>query len=193
MKRIPTNVLVEMSLTIALAAVLNVLRVFHMPQGGTVSLVMLPIVVFALRRGLVPGLVVAVAYGMVDLMIDPMIFYPVQVLLDYPLAYGAVGLAGLLHPAWARAVERGATTTAIWSVILPATAIAAFGRYVFHVVSGAVFFGEYAPEGQPVLVYSAVYNLYVPVSAVGVFVAAAVVLPALARILDNSGDRRATV
>lgn len=188
MKRIPTNVLVEMSLTIALAAVLGALALFQMPQGGSVSLAMLPLIVFALRRGFVLGLVVAVAYGMVDLMINPMIFYPVQVLLDYPLAYGAVGLAGLLHPAWVRAVERGATT-AIWSVILPATAIAAFGRYVFHVISGVVFFGEYAPEGQPVLVYSAVYNLFVLVSAVGVFVAAAVVLPALSRILDNTRNR----
>jgi thiamine transporter len=59
--------------------------------------------------------------------------------------------------------------------------IAAAGRYGSHLVSGAVFFGEYAPDGQPVWVYSALYNLYVPVSAALAFVGASAVLPVLSK------------
>ncbi|MDP2401906.1 MAG: energy-coupled thiamine transporter ThiT, partial [Actinomycetota bacterium] len=173
--RFRTNVLVEMALCIALAAVLNALRIFHMPQGGTVSLVMLPIIVLAVRRGLVVGLVAGAAYGLVDLLIDPAIYYPLQVILDYPIAYGAVGVAGIMHAAWNRATITGRGASAVWTVLLPAVAIATALRYAAHVISGVVFFGQYAPEGQPVLIYSAVYNLYVPISAVGVFAAAAVV------------------
>lgn len=183
-----TEVLVEMALCIALAAVLNALRIFHMPQGGTVSLVMLPIIVLAVRRGLVVGLVTGAVYGLVDLLIDPAIYYPLQVILDYPIAYGAVGVAGIMHSAWNRVSNAGQGLSAIWTVLLPAVTIATALRYAAHVISGAVFFGQYAPEGQPVIVYSAIYNLYVPVSAIGVFAAAAVVLPALSRVLDGRRD-----
>lgn len=173
-------VLVEIALAIALAAVLNSLKIWKMPQGGNVSFVMLPIIVLALRRGLWTGLVTGALYGMLDFFIDP--FPPVhwvQPLLDYPVAYAGVGLAGIIAGAWKASENKGVAAQLPW--LAAGVLVATTARYIAHVTSGVVFFGEYAPAGQPVLVYSALYNLYVPVSGVLALVAAAVVLPALSR------------
>lgn len=174
------RLITEMALAIALAAVLNTLKIYRMPNAGTVSFVMLPIIIIALRRGLVAGLVTGALYGVVDFFIDP---YPpvhwIQPLLDYPVAYAAVGLAGLAAGLW-----RYGTRDAIGGKALAvgiACAIAGAARYAIHTVSGYVFFAEYAPAGQNPLIYSAIYNLYVPISAVLAFVACLAVLPALER------------
>lgn len=185
------RILVEIALTIALAAILNSLKIWRMPNAGTVSFVMLPIIVLALRRGVFVGLIAGLLYGVVDFYVDP---YPpitwVQPLLDYPVAYGLVGLAGLVSPVWRRAFDSGKGLAA-GAAIATACLVAATGRYAAHVVSGVVFFAEYAPKGQPVLVYSALYNLYVPISAVLAAAAALVLLPALERAVPSkpSGGR----
>lgn len=177
-----TTVLVEVALTIALAAVLGMLRLWRMPQGGTVSLGMVPLFVIALRRGPAVGVVTGALYGLVDFFIDP---YPpvhwVQPLLDYPVAYAMCGLAGVLAAAWARDVARGRPSAGVARAVLPGVALGSLARYAVHVVSGVVYFGQYAPPGQPVLVYSLLYNSYVIISAVACAAAASVVLPALAR------------
>lgn len=185
------RLLVEIALTIALSAVLNVLKIWQMPQGGTVSLVMLPIIVLALRRGVVAGTVAGALYGVVDLLVDyvPPV-HPVQFVLDYPLAYALVGLAGLFAGAWAASRSKSAMT-GLWTAIVPAVVLASLARYASHVASGAVFFGQYAPKGQPVLVYSLIYNSYVLISGALALAVAAVVMPALSRALDapvTSGD-----
>lgn len=177
MRNTRVTLIVEIALTVALSAVLNLLRVWHMPQGGTVSFVMLPLLVLALRRGPSVALIAGALYGVVDFMIDP---YPpltwLQPILDYPVAYGTAVFAGLFSNAWKRSGRQGWTGAAY---IIAAAAVFGIGRYVAHTVSGVVFFGEYAPAGQPVLVYSMVYNLYVPVCAALAAVGAAAVLPAL--------------
>lgn len=178
------RLLVEIALTIALSAVLNALKIWQMPQGGTVSLVMLPIIVLALRRGVVAGTVAGALYGVVDLLVDyyPPV-HPVQFVLDYPLAYALVGLAGLFAGAWAASRAKGAMS-GLWTAILPGVVVASLARYASHVVSGVVFFGSYAPKGQPVLLYSAIYNSYVLISGALALAVAAVVMPALSRALD---------
>lgn len=183
MKELRTRLLLEIALTIALAAVLSMFTVWRMPQGGSVSLGMLPLFVLAFRRGLLPGLVAGGLYGLVDLMVDP---YPpvhwVQPILDYPVAYLLVGLAGVVSAALIPAL-RDRASRRIAFLMAAGITLGATGRYVAHFVSGMVFFGEFAPAGQPIWLYSALYNLYVPVSAVACFAAAAVVVPALAGIL----------
>ncbi len=175
------RIIVEIALAVALAAVLNTLKIWRMPNAGTVSFVMLPIIVIALRRGLLVGIATGALYGFVDFFVDP--FPPVhwlQPLLDYPVAYAAVGLAGIMAAAWASAFREGRSGAAAAAIAI-ACLIAGASRYLVHVASGALFFAEYAPSGQPVLLYSAVYNLYVPLSALLAFVAALVLMPALER------------
>ncbi|MEW6754101.1 MAG: energy-coupled thiamine transporter ThiT [Candidatus Latescibacterota bacterium] len=148
----------EVAMAVALAAVLNL---FHIPlphllYGGSVSLEALPILVVGLRRGARPGLAAGALYGLVDFLSKPVVVHPAQVALDYPLAFGALGLgSGLVGPLlpagrcrpWSR---RGRALLGI---------LAGDGlRGSAHVVSGVVFFAAYAPSGQPAWLYSLVYN-----------------------------------
>lgn len=179
MRSIPVRILVEISLCVALAVVLNAFTVFRMPYGGTVSLVMLPIIVIALRRGPFAGVVTGVLYGLVELMIDPVIVHPVQVFLDYVIAFGAVGAASIFRGLHQRMEEVDSRSLqALWILFLAVT-ISSGLRYSAHVLSGYIFFSQYAPVGQSAIMYSALYNLFVPVSAIGVFAAAALVVPTL--------------
>ncbi|MBD0355302.1 MAG: energy-coupled thiamine transporter ThiT, partial [Rubrobacteraceae bacterium] len=93
-----TRVLTEAALAIALAFVLGFVVLFKMPFGGSVSLEMIPLILLALRQGWKVGIVAGATYGLLDLAIDPYVVHPVQLLLDYPLAFGVLGLAGLFKP-----------------------------------------------------------------------------------------------
>ena len=136
------RVLAESIVMVALATVLYFTRVFTFPEGGSVTLgSMTPLILLSLRRGARVGVTAGVVYGMVILSLEPFIFSPIQVLLDYPIAFGALGLAGL----W-RAQP------------IAATGLGIFGRFLAHFVSGVVFFASFAPEGESPALYSAVYN-----------------------------------
>jgi len=130
---------------------------------------MIPLILLALRQGFVVGTVAGFAYGLLDLLIDPFVVHPVQVLLDYPLAFGALGLAGFFPP-----TVRGA--------ILGST-VAVLGRFVFHFLSGIVFFSSYAWEGWSPAAYSAVYNAGYLVPSL---VIALVVVVALMKALEGA-------
>jgi thiamine transporter len=142
-----TKILAEMIVFIALANALYLISKFylpflHFPQGGSITVAsMVPILWFALRRGLRWGLEAGVVYGLVHIVVSGDVYYPAQILLDYPLAFGALGLAGAFqkHP-------------------LGGVGVGIFGRFVFHFISGVVFFGQYAWEGWNVFAYSAEYN-----------------------------------
>jgi thiamine transporter len=171
-----TKILVEAALCIALAAVLNFVKLWHMPMGGDVSLEMLPIVVFALRRGVGPGMVTGALYGIVQLMFGASVFNWAQFLLDYPLAYAMVGAAGALAPLARPGQGVWRSRTAAVGGVLLAGAL----RMAMHWLSGVVFFAAYAPAGQPAWLYSVVYNAtYMVPATLLCAVAALALLPAL--------------
>jgi thiamine transporter len=176
-----TRVLVEIALCVALAAVLNLWRI-KLPwniAGGDISLSMLPIFVLALRRGALPALCAGLAFGVIDYFYEPYFVAPIQLLLDYPVAYGALALAGVGSASWKRAMADGRLATGT-SIAAASIALGSLGRFCSHFVSGIVFFGSNAPAGQPVAVYSALYNIsYVLPSALLCGAAALIVLPAL--------------
>ena len=165
-----TRVLTEAALAIALAFVLSFVKVFEMPLGGSISLEMFPLILLALRQGPIVGITVGAAYGLIDIITPPVfVFHPVQVLLDYPLAFGVLGLAGLFRP-----TVRGAVIGA---------AVAVLARFVCHFLSGVVFFASYAPEGWNPYIYSAAYNAAYLVPSL---VVAAAVVVVLLRALDSA-------
>ncbi len=162
------RVLTEAALAIALAFVLGFVKVLDLPFGGSISLEMVPLILFALRQGVVPGVLAGTVYGFLNLMVDPFIVHPVQVLLDYPVAFGVLGLAGLFKP----------TTVGTILGTLAATA----ARFVAHFVSGVVFFATFAPEGWNPAVYSAAYNaIYLVPSLIIAVVGVRLLLAALAQ------------
>lgn len=136
-----TRILVESALAAALTVALSYLKIWHMPQGGSITLENVPIIILALRHGPKAGMGAGFVAGLLQLMLGGYVVHPAQALLDYPLAFGALGLAGFLRkPLWG-------------GVILGSTA-----RFLCHVLSGVIFFASYAPEGTNVWAYSAVYN-----------------------------------
>ncbi len=134
------KMLVEGAMMVALTFVLHFLKIYQAPYGGSVTLgSMVPILLYSFRYGAGPGILVGSAYGVLDYIVNPYFVHPAQVLLDYPLAYGLLGIAGLFK----RNMYLG-------------SAVGILGRLVAHFISGVVFFAEYA-EGN-VYLYSLVYN-----------------------------------
>ncbi|MFQ6135429.1 MAG: energy-coupled thiamine transporter ThiT, partial [Nitrososphaerales archaeon] len=95
---ISTKILAEMIIMIALSGALHLIKPLTLPQGGSVTLgAMIPILLFSLRRGPKLGILAGMIFGLVVLIEEPFIYHPLQVLLDYPLAFGSLGLAGLFR------------------------------------------------------------------------------------------------
>ncbi len=131
----------------ALASVLSLVShsIFSLPQGGSINIGMIPIFWLALRRGPKIGIAAGAVFGMADLAIEPYIVHPIQFILDYPLAFAALGLAGFFRQ---------------WRVYGPVTGVivGGTGRFLSHFVSGIVYFSYLAPPGQSPAVYSLIYN-----------------------------------
>ncbi len=175
---------VEVALTLALSYVLSFARIWQLPQGGEVSLAMLPLFVLALRRGLQwdSRQDSCTASSMSSTCRSSSTGCSFS--WTYPLAYAAVGLAGIFAPLMKRAIARRRWGVAVFGAVVPGIALGALGRFGFHLVSGAVFFAQYA-EGQPVWAYSAAYNSFVFVSAVLCGLCAPLVLISLARVVPT--------
>ncbi|MBN2840449.1 MAG: energy-coupled thiamine transporter ThiT [Coriobacteriia bacterium] len=176
------RIVAEIGLTVALSAVLGLIGVWQMPQGGSLSFTMLPIFVLALLRGPRAGIAAGVLYGVVDLILEPYAYHPMQVLLDYPIAYGLCGLAGLFSRAARVRAADDRFSASFWQAALPGIVLGTIGRYAAHVASGLIFFSSYAIEaGQAPLVYSGVYNSFVLISGGACAFVAFAVLPPLMR------------
>ena len=145
------------AICMALSFVLSYIRLFKLPQGGSVTPAsLLPIIAFAYFHGSIPGLVVGIAYGLLQMIQDPWIVGAVQAALDYPLAFGCIAFAGA---AGQLARKHQVNDLVSW---IGGVAVVGLGRFVCHVLSGVVFFAEYAEgSGLSPLVYSLSYNSFV--------------------------------
>lgn len=154
----PVRILAEAAIMIALATVLNMVKIFTFPQGGSVTLgAMVPLLYLALRRGTKVGMLAGAVFGVIDVYFEPFVYNPIQFLLDYPFAFGALGLAGLFRSKVSNVPAEGARLgPAVWSVV--AVGVGILGRFVSHFFSGLIFFASYAPAGESPVLYSAIYN-----------------------------------
>jgi thiamine transporter len=146
-------VMMEIAVMAAIGYVLSLVKVFEMPQGGSISLVMVPIALIAVRRGWIAGVLTGLIVGELNHLIGGYVVHPIQLLLDYPLAFAALGLAGIVRLSGYD--SQRSRLMALWSALF----VGVVGRFVCHFVSGIVWFGEYAPEGTPVALYSFLYNI----------------------------------
>ena len=181
-----TVIMVEVALTVAMSAVLHFVSIWQMPMGGSVSLDMLPIIVLAVRRGPAVGILAGALFGVVDYIIEPFFVTWVQIALDYPVAYGLVGLAGLAAPAWRRAIASGRTLDSMWAVAALACVIGVAARFAAHFTSGVIFFASNAPAGTPGWAYSVLYNgMYLVPAALLIFIPVVLLLPGLERAVPS--------
>ena len=142
------------AVAIALGTVLSNVKLYEFPFGGSITLLsMLFICLPGYWFGVEAGVITGVAYGILQLIIDPYVIHPAQLLVDYPLAFGAFGMSGLFTDR-----KNGLLKGYIAGII---------GRWFFATVSGWIFFAEYAWEGWAPLPYSLVYNgIYIFAEAV---------------------------
>ncbi|MBA4494759.1 energy-coupled thiamine transporter ThiT [Paenactinomyces guangxiensis] len=145
--------MVEIAIMTAIAVVLDKLTLFKMPQGGSVTLVMIPIAVLAFRRGWMAGVTGGLLTGILLMMFGGYVVHPVQAILDYPAAFAVLGLAG-----WFGLKENQSRKT---KLVIAGSGLLLAGafRLLTHFLSGVIFFAEYAPKGQSVYMYSFVYNI----------------------------------
>lgn len=170
-KKIGTKQLVICAMAVALAMVASMLKIYSFPFGGSVTLFSMLFICFVgYLYGPATGMLTGAAYGVLQFLIEPYIYFPLQVLVDYPLAFGALGLSGCFSRS-----KHGLIKGYLFGV---------FGRYVFAVISGWIFFGEYAWDGWAALPYSIVYNgCYIFVEAALTVIILSI--PAVSKALKN--------
>lgn len=137
------RIMMETSLLVGAALLLSLLKFWRMPYGGSVSLEMVPIFILAFRHGGKVGMIGGALLGILKLLLSPYIIHPVQLLLDYPVPYMVLGVAGFGILRQRRLIG---------------VVVGALLRYITHVSAGVIFFAEYAPAGTPALIYSLSYN-----------------------------------
>ena len=172
-KKISTKQLVFSAMAMALGVVASNLKLYEMPMGGSITLMsMLFISLIGYWYGLRTGILAAVAYGLLQLIIDPYVISLPQLFFDYIFAFGALGLSGLFSGS-----KFGLYKGYLASII---------GRFIFAFISGMAFFGSSAAGyGLSVPVYSFLYNAeYIFIEALITFVVIALppVKNALARV-----------
>lgn len=141
-----TKALTTTALMVALAMILSQIRIFQMPQGGSVTLFsMLPIALLGYLLGTRWGILGGITHGVLDLMFGGFVIHPAQLFIDYILAFAVLGFSGLV-----RNKKNGLTI----GYIIGITA-----RYSMAVLSGVIFFASYAPENFNALTWSLWYNL----------------------------------
>lgn len=151
MNRERLTIMIEIAVMAGLALVLSFVKFGALwAMGGSISLVMVPIFLLAFRRGLKVGLLTGLLVGLLGLVTGPTIVHPVQLVLDYPLAFMVLGFAGLF--ASRQAVPK-------LSYIVLGLVLATVLRFLSHFASGVIWFGQYAPDGMNPSVYSFLYNL----------------------------------
>ena len=145
------RMLCEAAIMVALAQILSYLKLMELPNGGSLTPAMFPIILFAVRWGTAPGLMAGFVFGLLQLIFDGAYAWGWQsMLLDYVVAYTLVFLCGF---------AAGKKLGWLWGTIL-----AGLGRWVSLTLSGGLLWYMYMPEeflGLPMVdpwVYSMIFN-----------------------------------
>lgn len=166
-----TAKLTTAALMVALAMILDQIKLFEMPQGGSITLFgTLPIIALGYLLGTSWGLLGGAVTGLLNLMFGGYVIHPVQLFLDYILAFAVMGLSGLV-----RDKKNGLTKGYLLGV---------FCRYICAVLSGVIFFGEYAPENFNALTWSLWYN-FTYLAVEGLMTIIVINIPAVKRMFQN--------
>lgn len=189
MKTSKIQLMAEIAMCAALAIVFDFLPLFTAPQGGSVSLAMLPVFLIAFRWGLKQGLITGLLLALLQLVTKPYYVHPIQILLDYIVAFTSLGLAGLVFNQVKNRLANGNKSSAAAFIIL-GTFIGSLARFICHFIAGIVFYGSYAPKGTPVSIYSLVYNAWYMVPSFIISAVVLIILLSSAPILVNVKKNR---
>ena len=173
-KKMGTRQLVFCAMAMALAFITSYLKLFNMPWGGSVTLCsMLFIVLVANWYGPKTGVLVGLAYGILQFIQEPYVLSFFQVCCDYILAFAALGVAGFFAKS-----KHGLLKGYIAAVI---------ARGAFHALGGYLYWMDYMPDNFPkalTSVYPIVYN-YSYLLAEGIITVIIISIPAVSKALNR--------
>ncbi|MEH7461055.1 energy-coupled thiamine transporter ThiT [Bacillus thuringiensis] len=177
MRNTNLQAMIEAAILAALALVIDILPLsIKLPTGGSISFAMIPIFIIAYRWGFKASFLSGLVWGLLQIVAgDASIFTPVQVFIEYFIAFAFIGFAGLFHAPIQQAIANKQKAKTITYIII-ATFIGSLARYFWHFIAGFIFFGQYAPKGQSAVLYSFIFN---GVTMIGSFVLCAVLLVVL--------------
>lgn len=157
MSRVKLQVLLEGAIVAALCMVLSLVPT-NIGSSFTISLGMIPMIIYCLRRGVKAGLFSGLLWGLLHFLTGNVVFLSVvQVLIEYLLAFTFAGFAGLFSSRLQGAVKRKQSKSIIGFVIL-ATVVGGVARFFWHFIAGVVFWGEYALWGMNPWQFSFIMN-----------------------------------
>lgn len=176
-KQSETKSVTYAAICIAMSFALSYIRLFKLPQGGSITLVsLLPLMLYSQMFGIRKGVIAGVVYGVLQAIQDPWILHPAQFLLDYPIAFAAIGLTAIF-------TQKGIKNAKGVALFGCGSVIAVTLRYLSHVVSGIFAFSMYAGEGYSAVAWGFLYNTFA-------FADMAIALVVGVLMLSNSAFRR---
>lgn len=137
--------LVYSSLLVAFSFGLSLIKIVHLPSGGSVTLFsMLAISMPAYYFGIKYGFIASISYMLLQLIDNLYIVHPLQVVFDYVIPFTIFGIVGFF-----KNKKEGLTIGFTISCIV---------RFISSSISGYIFFKEYAPLGENLVLYTITYN-----------------------------------
>lgn len=165
-----TKSIVYAAVCIAMSFALSYIRFFRLPQGGSITFVSaLPLILYSYMFGIKKGVMAGLIYGILQAIQDPYILHPLQFILDYPVAFAMIGLAGIFR--FAPFLKNKIILQFVFGTILYSIL-----RYACHVVTGIIVFDIYAAEGFNAVAWGFLYNLFVFADVAIVIVAGTLML-----------------
>jgi len=130
------------------------------PNGGSIGIAMIAVLIIAYRRGLWPALLTGLIMGVFDIATSAYIIHPVQLLLDYILPYALVGFAALLKPLFDKSEDK--KSRILWIVI--GAILGGLLKFTSHYLAGVLYWAD--PSGfawdlksMNVFLYCFIYNI----------------------------------
>lgn len=177
-------VLMEIALMAALAMLLD--WIIPSTHGLKITVKMIPIIVLALRRGLIPGMAGGFLWGLLQIVTgEAYILNFVQATFEYIVAFTVIGLAGLLYQSFQAELKQEARPAKLITYAGLALLVGSLLRYFCHFIAGIAFWSEYAPEGQSAAIYSLSVNGTTFLSeTITCIVALVILLPFYKQLMD---------
>lgn len=178
-KSMSMRALTEGALMVAVGTALSYLKLYELPNGGSVCIGMLPIFLYCYRWGARNGFIASFAYGLLQLIFDGAYAWgPWSMLLDYILAFGAMGVCGFFKG------KKGG--------IYIGTVVGSVARFIPSFISGITIYKIYEPvelfyhSFTNPYIYSAAYNgSYVAIDMVLCLVIFALIAKPLAKYMKG--------
>ncbi|PGW57742.1 energy-coupled thiamine transporter ThiT [Bacillus cereus] len=182
MRNTNLQAMIESAILAAFALVIDIfpLLSIKLSTGGSISFAMIPIFIIAYRWGFKMAFLGGLIWGLLQIVVgDAIIVTPIQVLIEYFVAFAFIGFAGLFYRPIQKALltsnENNAEQSSLGSrkeepsskqnagkkvigYIILATFVGSFARYFCHFIAGIIFWGQYAPKGQSAVLYSLIVN-----------------------------------